>query len=67
MQCKQFASLLEQQGLSPLPAAAQDHLAACATCQDFLADLSSIVAAAKELAAQGQIEISESKEEELIL
>ncbi len=52
MQCKQFASLLEQQGLSPLPAAAQDHLAACATCQDFLADLSSIVAAAKELPAE---------------
>ena len=49
MQCKEFASVLEQQGISPLPQAAQDHLAGCASCQDFFADLSSIVAVAHEL------------------
>jgi hypothetical protein len=52
MQCKEFASVLEQQGLSPLSDAAQDHLARCVACQDLLADLSSIVATAKKLPAE---------------
>ncbi|MGB2626738.1 MAG: hypothetical protein WAK20_08100 [Candidatus Acidiferrum sp.] len=52
MQCKEFSSLLEHQGLSPLSEAAQDHLAACAACQDFLADLGSIIAVARELPAE---------------
>ena len=52
MQCKEFTSLLEQQGLSPLSDAAQAHLAACTACEDLVADLSSIVAAAKELPAE---------------
>ncbi len=52
MQCNEFADVIEQQGLSTLPPAAQDHLAACAACQDFLADLSSIVAVANELPAE---------------
>lgn len=52
MRCKEFASVLEQQGFSPLPDAARDHLAACSECQDFLADISSIVTAAKQLPAE---------------
>jgi hypothetical protein len=52
MQCKEFTSLLEQQGLSPLSDAAQDHLATCTACEDLVADLSSIVAAAKALPAE---------------
>ncbi len=52
MQCKEFSSLLEHQGPSPLPEAAQDHLAACAACQDLLADLDSIIAVAKGLPAE---------------
>ena len=52
MQCKEFSSILELQGLSPLPPAAQDHLDSCDSCQDLLADLSAIVAAAHELPAE---------------
>jgi len=52
MQCNEFSSILERQGLAPLPEAAQDHLAACSACQDFLADLSSIVASAKQLPSE---------------
>jgi hypothetical protein len=52
MQCKEFSDVLEQQGLSPLPPAAQDHLASCSSCQDFLADLNSIVVVAKEFPAE---------------
>ncbi len=52
MQCNEFVSVLEQQGLSVLPDAAQDHLAACPACQDFLGDLSAIVVTAKELPAE---------------
>ena len=52
MQCKEFSSLLEHRGLSPLSDAAQDHLAACTACQDLLADFVSIVAVAKELPAE---------------
>ncbi len=49
MQCKEFANVIEQQGLSSLPATAQDHLASCTSCQDFFADLNSIVAVAGQL------------------
>ncbi len=52
MQCKEFASVLEQQGLSPLPDSARDHLAVCTDCQNFLADISLIVATAKQLPAE---------------
>jgi hypothetical protein len=53
MQCKEFSTALEQQGLSPLSAAAQDHLSFCSSCQDLLADFSAIVAVAQELPAEG--------------
>jgi hypothetical protein len=52
MQCREFTSVLEQQGLSPLPDAAQEHLAECLACQDFLADLDAIVTTASELPAE---------------
>jgi hypothetical protein len=52
MKCNEFASVLEQQGLAPLPDAAQEHLAACIACQDFLADLDTIVANAREFPAE---------------
>ena len=52
MQCNEFAQVLEQQGISPLPTVAQEHLASCSACQDFYADLGSIVALAGELPAE---------------
>src|SRR3974390_3916163 len=52
MQCKEFSNAIAQQGLSPLTPGAQDHLSSCSSCQDFLADLSSIVATAHELPAE---------------
>jgi hypothetical protein len=52
MQCKEFNSLLEHQGRSPLSDAAQDHLATCPACQDLLADFASIIAMAKKLPAE---------------
>jgi len=51
MQCREFESVLAQDGLSHLPAEAQEHLVHCAACQDLLADLSSLVAAAREIPA----------------
>src|SRR5450755_3731542 len=52
MQCKDFASVLEQEGLSPLPPVARDHLASCGDCQNFFADFSAIIALAHELPAE---------------
>jgi hypothetical protein len=49
MQCKDLESVLAAEGLGPLPAEAHEHLAACADCQGFLADLHSIVTVAKTL------------------
>jgi hypothetical protein len=51
MQCREFESVVAQDGFSLLPAEAQEHLAQCSACQDLLADLSSIVAAAREIPA----------------
>jgi len=52
MQCKDFASVLASEGLGPLSAEAREHLDGCSRCQDFLADIDSIVAAAKMLPAE---------------
>jgi hypothetical protein len=52
MQCKELEAVLEQEGLSPLPLDAREHLAGCASCQDFLADLSAVVVAAKRIPAE---------------
>ena len=52
MQCKDVELVVEQEGLAPLPEAARAHLATCSHCQDYLADLSTIVAVANELPAE---------------
>jgi hypothetical protein len=52
MQCKDLEAVLEQDSLGALPATAREHLATCAACQDFLADLSAIVVTAKQIPAE---------------
>lgn len=52
MQCKEVEAILEQEGFSPLPAAARSHVVSCAACQSLIADLTSIVVAARELPAE---------------
>jgi hypothetical protein len=51
MQCKELESVLEGQGLGPLPDEAQQHLAGCQACQGILADFSAIAAIAKTIPA----------------
>jgi len=52
MECKDVEAVLEQEGLSPLPAAAREHLVGCEGCRERLADLSAIVVAAKRIPAE---------------
>ena len=52
MQCKEVEAVLEQEGFSPLPAAARAHVVSCLACKSLVADLGSIVAAARELPAE---------------
>lgn len=52
MQCKELEAVLEQEGFSPLPAEAREHLLGCTACQDLLADLSAVVVAAKRIPAE---------------
>jgi hypothetical protein len=46
MQCKEVEVVLAQEGFVPVPAAARAHLADCSSCQNFVADLTAIVATA---------------------
>jgi len=52
MQCKELETVLEHEGLSPLPPSARAHLAECPACQDFFADLTTIQSLAQELPAE---------------
>jgi hypothetical protein len=52
MQCKDVEFVVEQEGLAPLPEAAQAHVANCSHCQEYVADLATIVAVANELPAE---------------
>ncbi len=52
MRCKEVEAVVEQEGVSPLPAAARAHVVSCLACQSFVADLTSIVVAARELPAE---------------
>jgi hypothetical protein len=52
MQCKDVEIVVEQEGLTPLPEAAQAHVAACSHCQEYVADLATIVSVASELPAE---------------
>ncbi len=49
MQCKDVELVLEQEGLEPLPDEACAHLAECRECRNYIADLTSLVDAAKKL------------------
>ncbi|MGB7280728.1 MAG: hypothetical protein WBE13_00595 [Candidatus Acidiferrum sp.] len=49
MQCKDIELVLEQEGLEPLPEEARAHLAECRECRSYVADLTSLVDAAKKL------------------
>jgi hypothetical protein len=49
MQCKDVELVLEQEGLEPLPDEARAHLAECRDCRNYIADLTSLVDAAKKL------------------
>jgi len=52
MQCKDVELVVAQEGLTPLPEAARAHVAACSYCQEFVADLATIVSIANELPAE---------------
>ena len=52
MRCEEVEIVLEQEGLEPLPEAARVHLAECRECRNYLADLTSIVDAARKLPAE---------------
>src|SRR5260370_5411664 len=52
MQCKDVEFVVEQEGLAPLPEAAQAHVATCSHCQGFVADLAAIVSVANEFPAE---------------
>ena len=49
MQCKDVELVLELEGLEPLPDEARSHLAECRECRNYVADLTSLVDAAKKL------------------
>jgi len=52
MLCKKWEVVLEQEGFVPVPEAARAHLADCSSCQNFIADLTAIVAYAHLLPAE---------------
>ena len=52
MQCKEVAVVLEQEGWTPLPEAAREHVAGCGNCQSLVEDLTEIVATAHLLPAE---------------
>ena len=52
MQCKDVELVLEQEGLEPLPEEARAHLAECHDCRNYVADLTSLVDAAKKLPSE---------------
>jgi hypothetical protein len=52
MRCKELEAVLEQEGVGPLPLEAREHLANCPDCQDFFADLTAIVGAARQFPAE---------------
>jgi hypothetical protein len=52
MLCKEVEVVLEQEGWTPLPEAARDHLAGCSACQSLVEDLTAIVATAHLLPSE---------------
>jgi hypothetical protein len=52
MHCKELESVLEAEGLAQLSKDARLHLATCGACQGYVADLNTIITAAKTLPAE---------------
>lgn len=52
MQCKDVELVLEQEGLEPLPEEARVHLVECRDCRNYIADITSLVDAAKKLPSE---------------
>src|SRR3984885_11542225 len=52
MLCKDVEVVLEQEGWTPLPEAAREHVAGCGNCQSLVEDLTEIVATAHLLPAE---------------
>jgi hypothetical protein len=52
MECKDVEAVLEQEGLSPLPLEAREHLSDCQGCRQLLTDFSAIAVAAKRIPAE---------------
>src|SRR5438552_17330518 len=52
MQCSEIETVLENEGLSPLPEAVRSHVVSCSACSNLIADFSAIVSAAETLPAE---------------
>jgi anti-sigma factor RsiW len=52
MQCKDVEAVIEQEGLVPLPAELNAHLAQCRECRNYVADLTSIVDVARKMPSE---------------
>ena len=52
MQCKDVESVVEQEGLAPLPQEVNTHLAQCRECRNYIADLTSIVDVARKMPSE---------------
>jgi hypothetical protein len=52
MQCRDVESILEREGLSPLPEGVRAHAAACSGCSNLIADFSAILSVAEQLPAE---------------
>src|SRR5882724_11931840 len=52
MLCKEVESVVEQEGLAPLPKEVNAHLAQCRECRNYIADLTSIVDVARKMLSE---------------
>lgn len=52
MQCKDVEAVIEREGLAPLPAELNAHLAQCRECRNYVADLTSIVDVARKMPSE---------------
>jgi hypothetical protein len=52
MQCRDIESILENEGLSPLPESVRTHAATCSACNNLIADFSAILSVAEQLPAE---------------
>lgn len=52
MQCKDVETVVEQEGLVPLPKDVTAHLAECRECRNYVADLTSIVDVARKMPSE---------------